>query len=50
MPYIIELRDVGYCVNGDRPRVSGVSTQIRQGELLVLLGRSGSGKARRRSS
>src|SRR5687767_11691074 len=44
MSYIVELRDAGYAINGGRALVSAVSCQIRQGELLVLLGRSGSGK------
>jgi osmoprotectant transport system ATP-binding protein len=44
MSTIIELKDVGYTPGGARKLVSNVSVRIRQGELLVLLGRSGSGK------
>ena len=40
---IIEFKSASYAVNG-RPLVRDVSLQIPCGELLVLLGRSGSGK------
>ena len=39
----IEFRDVSYSVEGTQV-LSGVSLQVKQGETLVLLGRSGSGK------
>jgi len=39
----IEFRDVSYRVAGTQV-LSGVSLQVKQGETLVLLGRSGSGK------
>jgi osmoprotectant transport system ATP-binding protein len=39
----IEFADVGYAPRG-HTRLSGVSFRIQQGEMLVLLGRSGSGK------
>jgi len=39
----IEFRDVSYRVEGTQV-LSGVSLQVKQGETLVLLGRSGSGK------
>ena len=40
---MIEFNNVTYAING-RPLLHDVSLQIREGELLVLLGRSGSGK------
>jgi osmoprotectant transport system ATP-binding protein len=39
----VELRNVSYRVEG-RTILSGVSLQVREGEVLALLGRSGSGK------
>src|ERR1043165_9877555 len=39
----IEFHNVDYAPNG-RARLSGVSFSVGEGELLVLLGRSGSGK------
>ena len=41
---IIEFRNVHYEVNGGRSLVRDLSFRISRGELLVLLGRSGSGK------
>jgi osmoprotectant transport system ATP-binding protein len=40
----IEFRDVGYELKGGRELLHSVNLQIRRGETLVLLGRSGSGK------
>jgi osmoprotectant transport system ATP-binding protein len=40
---VVELRDVSFRVNG-RAILSGVGLRVRQGEVLALLGRSGSGK------
>ncbi|MGA7219732.1 MAG: ATP-binding cassette domain-containing protein [Candidatus Sulfotelmatobacter sp.] len=40
----IEFRDVAYTLPGGQSLISGLSLQIRKGETLVLLGRSGSGK------
>jgi len=42
-PPVIEFCDVSYCVNSTQV-LSGLSLQVRSGETLVLLGRSGSGK------
>jgi len=39
----IEFRDVSYRLNG-RTLLSGLNLQVKRGETLVLLGRSGSGK------
>ncbi len=41
---IVEFRDAGFSVDGGHTLVSGLNFTIRQGETLVLLGRSGSGK------
>lgn len=41
---VIEFRDVGFRLANGRVLLSGLSLEIRQGETLVLLGRSGSGK------
>jgi len=43
---VLEVRDLGYRLPGagDRHLVMGVSFTVGQGETLVLLGRSGSGK------
>lgn len=41
---IIEFRNVSYHPQGEARRVTMLSFQVRRGELLVLLGRSGSGK------
>lgn len=40
---VIEFRGVGYAL-GDRALVSDLSLQVKRGETLILLGRSGSGK------
>jgi osmoprotectant transport system ATP-binding protein len=40
----IECRSVSYSLNGGRELLSNLNIQIRRGETLVLLGRSGSGK------
>ena len=40
----IECRGVGYALSGGRALVHGLSLEVRHGETLVLLGRSGSGK------
>jgi len=40
---VIEFRDVSYSVNGIQV-LSGLNLRVAQGEILVLLGRSGSGK------
>ncbi len=41
---MIECRAVGYRLNGGRALLTEVNLQVRLGETLVLLGRSGSGK------
>lgn len=41
---VIEFRDVSFCANHSRVLLSGLNLSVRQGETLVLLGRSGSGK------
>jgi osmoprotectant transport system ATP-binding protein len=41
--WAIEFRDAGYSINGQRV-LENVSLAVRQGETLVLLGQSGSGK------
>lgn len=41
---IVEFRDVGLHAPNGRPIVSGLTFDVRRGEVLVLLGRSGSGK------
>ena len=40
----IEFANVTYRVNGNRTLISDLNLSIRQGETLMLLGRSGSGK------
>jgi osmoprotectant transport system ATP-binding protein len=40
----IEFRSVQFCVTAGKMLLSGVSLSVRQGETLMLLGRSGSGK------
>ena len=41
---VIEFRDVAYVLPNGQPLVSGLNLEVRRGETLVLLGRSGSGK------
>jgi osmoprotectant transport system ATP-binding protein len=41
---VIEFRDVAYALPGGQPLLSQLNLQVRRGETLVLLGRSGSGK------
>lgn len=40
----IEFRNASYTLSGGRTILEGLHLQVRSGELLVLLGRSGSGK------
>src|SRR5690349_12823360 len=40
----IEFANVTYRVNGNRTLISDLNLSIREGETLMLLGRSGSGK------
>jgi osmoprotectant transport system ATP-binding protein len=40
----VEFRDVTYRISGHKPLVFRLSLEVRRGETLVLLGRSGSGK------
>jgi osmoprotectant transport system ATP-binding protein len=40
----IEFRNVAYTLSGGRPLLSEFNLQVRRGETLALLGRSGSGK------
>jgi osmoprotectant transport system ATP-binding protein len=44
MSYIIEFENVEYALNSGRKLLSRISFQMDEGEMLVLLGRSGSGK------
>jgi osmoprotectant transport system ATP-binding protein len=41
---IVEFRDISYRAPGGREILSGLSLSLARGEILVLLGRSGSGK------
>jgi osmoprotectant transport system ATP-binding protein len=41
---VIEFRDVAYALPNGKALLSCLNLQVRQGETLVLLGRSGSGK------
>jgi osmoprotectant transport system ATP-binding protein len=41
---VIEFRNVAYALPGGQQLLSQVNLQVRRGETLVLLGRSGSGK------
>ena len=41
---VIEFKEVAYRLNGGRALLTALNIQIQQGETLVLLGRSGSGK------
>jgi osmoprotectant transport system ATP-binding protein len=41
---VIEFRDVAYVLPDGQPLLAELNLQIQQGETLVLLGRSGSGK------
>jgi osmoprotectant transport system ATP-binding protein len=42
--FIVELRRVSYRVDGGRELIRDITFGVRAGEVLVLLGRSGSGK------
>src|SRR5271169_6042254 len=41
---VIEFRDVAYAAPGGQSVLSGLNLSAHRGEILVLLGRSGSGK------
>jgi osmoprotectant transport system ATP-binding protein len=41
---VIEFRDVAYTLPNGQPLLKGLNLQVRRGETLILLGRSGSGK------
>jgi osmoprotectant transport system ATP-binding protein len=41
---VIEFRDVAYALPSGQPLLSQLNLEVRRGEMLVLLGRSGSGK------
>jgi osmoprotectant transport system ATP-binding protein len=41
---VIEFRDVAYALPNGQPLLAGLNLQVQKGEMLVLLGRSGSGK------
>ena len=43
-PFAIEFRNVAYHIDSGRELLSDLNLQVRRGETLVLLGRSGSGK------
>jgi osmoprotectant transport system ATP-binding protein len=43
-PITIEFRDVSFTLPAGKRLLSNLNLQVRQGEILVLLGRSGSGK------
>jgi len=43
-PFRLQFEDVEFTVGSGRKLLTGISLDIRQGEMLVLLGRSGSGK------
>ena len=40
---VIEFREVGYDLPNGQPLLHGLTLDVRRGETLVLLGRSGSG-------
>src|SRR5579884_3967632 len=40
----IEFREVDYWISAERLLLDGINLQVRRGETLMLLGRSGSGK------
>ena len=44
LPSAIEFRDVSFVLPGGRTLLADLNLQVREGETLVLLGRSGSGK------
>ena len=41
---VVQFRDVSYCAPGGREILAGFTLTLERGEILVLLGRSGSGK------
>ena len=43
-PTTIEFRDVSFSLPDGKRLLSNLNLQVRQGEILILLGRSGSGK------
>jgi osmoprotectant transport system ATP-binding protein len=42
--FAIELRDVSYCLADGRALVDKINLTVERGEMLIVLGRSGSGK------
>ncbi|MCH7892429.1 MAG: ATP-binding cassette domain-containing protein, partial [Gemmatimonadetes bacterium] len=41
----IELRGVTYCLESGRALIDSLDLTVEQGEMLILLGRSGAGKS-----
>ncbi|MFC4970951.1 ABC transporter ATP-binding protein [Paenibacillus sp. GCM10023248] len=44
-PLSVEFRDVTFSYDGDQPTLKGVQLHLKPGEVLGLLGRTGSGKS-----
>ncbi|MDU0200708.1 ABC transporter ATP-binding protein [Paenibacillus sp. MAH-36] len=44
-PLSVEFRDVTFSYDGDQPTLKGVELNLKPGEVLGLLGRTGSGKS-----
>ncbi|WP_261808078.1 ABC transporter ATP-binding protein [Paenibacillus sp. N3.4] len=44
-PLAVEFQDVTFSYDGDQPTIDGLNLQVKPGEVLGLLGRTGSGKS-----